>query len=155
MKGAKRGPTTNATPFVSPSPRLWKILAARGPVERFKGRSNSLFTSPSITKSARSDIWETIWVVPLPFLMLWATPVRWGRPGSTRGGEFLGSLRVLQRKSKSRGGTGEERWSSVAISDAMGWGSAPLLEPGVKSRGRPQERQTIGRGGCCSRPTWR
>ena len=32
-KGAKRGPTANATPFVPPSPRLWKILAAGGEVQ--------------------------------------------------------------------------------------------------------------------------
>ena len=136
-----------------PLPRLWNILAARGLVERFKGRSNSLFTSSSITKSAPSDIWEKIWVVPLPFLMLWATPVRRGRPGSTRGGEFLGSLRVLHQKSKSSGVIGEER-SSVATSVARGRGSAPLLEPGRKSCGYPQECHTNRNGRRCSRPTW-
>ena len=96
-----------------------------------------------------------IWVVPLPFLMLWAMPVRWGRPRSTRGGEFLAFLRALHRKSKSRGGTGEERWSSVATSVSRGQGSAPLLEPGRKSRSSHQECQPNRKGGCCSRPRWR
>ena len=108
-KGAKRGATTSATPFVPPSPRLWKILAARGPVERLKGRSNSLFTSPSITKSGPSDIWEKIWVVPLPFLMLWAMPVRWGRLGSIRGGKFFEvALGIAPKVKNQRGDRGGE-----------------------------------------------